>query len=400
MEKQLFKKLLNREFFLRNKDRVRREYFADDLKRLYDTLSEAHTKYETDLTVEWLKTLHHEYNPVITRAQSSLIAILLDDIEHEDCPPDDMADDLIISLHKNETARKIANAALDVINGTTNTFGEVRRILEDVTDDGLSPSICEEVPFDLDRFLEQTSPAGLFKFRLPTLSAEIYGAGRGNFIIVFARPEVGKTSYMCYETAGFLKQGLRVAYFANEEPAFRVYLRLLCSYLEEGVPYIEANKRAAIEKFNTVRENLWMNDCVGMSITDVDAWVGSHRPDVVILDQLDKFNISGNFTRGDERLGELYTYAREIAKRNDCLVYGVSQCSADGEGLQKIDYSMLAGSKTAKAGEADIILGIGRNPQLHGENDHRMFNISKNKINGWHGEVGAVLNRLTATYEV
>ena len=51
--------------------------------------------------------------------------------------------------------------------------------------------------------------------------------------------------------------------------------------------------------------------------------------------------------------------AREIAKRNTCLVWAVSQASYDAHDRQFIDYAMLDNSKTG-TGEADIIIGIGK----------------------------------------
>tara|TARA_R110002167_G_scaffold41590_2_gene126930 strand:- start:90 stop:521 length:432 start_codon:yes stop_codon:yes gene_type:complete len=142
-----------------------------------------------------------------------------------------------------------------------------------------------------------------------------------------------------------------------------------------------------------------MIDGVGMAIEQVENWVLKHKPDVVFVDQLDKLSVSGSFNRGDERLGRLYTLAREMAKRNECLVYGVTQCSAEGEGKTKLDYSMMSGSKTDKAAEADLIIGIGKS-SLTGEEDmYRTLTISKNKINGWHGFINSMLDKYRVLYE-
>ena len=142
-----------------------------------------------------------------------------------------------------------------------------------------------------------------------------------------------------------------------------------------------------------------MISCVGMDIAQVDDWCRHNKPDILILDQLDKFSVHGEYSRGDERLGALYCQAREIGKRHDCLVYGVSQCSAEGEGASTLSFSMLANSKTSKAAEADLIIGIGQSSLLPSDMN-RQFHVSKNKINGFHGSVGAILNQYKATYRV
>ena len=105
----------------------------------------------------------------------------------------------------------------------------------------------------------------------------------------------------------------------------------------------------------------------------------------MFCDQLDKFRVEGNFSRGDERLKETYVLAREVAKRNKLLVWAVSQASYDGHDRQFIDYSMMDNSKTGKAGEADVIIGIGKTGTSEEENTVRHICISKNKVNGWHG---------------
>ena len=87
----------------------------------------------------------------------------------------------------------------------------------------------------------------------------------------------------------------------------------------------------------------------------------------------------------DLRLTELYGQARSIAKRYDCVFMGFNQLSADAEGRTSLDYGMMSGSKTGKAGEADVIIGIGKTGTSEEENTTRHICISKNKLNGWHG---------------
>ena len=70
------------------------------------------------------------------------------------------------------------------------------------------------------------------------------------------------------------------------------------------------------------------------------------------------------------------------------------QASADGEGKTRIDFSMAEGSKTGKAAEADVILGIGKHS---GDNEDglpdntRFLTISKNKLSGYHGTIPVMI---------
>jgi len=118
----------------------------------------------------------------------------------------------------------------------------------------------------------------------------------------------------------------------------------------------------------------------------------------MFMDQRDKFRVAGEYNRGDERLKETYVLAREIAKRNNLLVWAVSQASNDAHDRQFIDYSMMDNSKTGKAGEADIIIGIGKTGASDVENIVRHVCVSKNKLNGWHGTINTQIDIQRGVY--
>jgi replicative DNA helicase len=139
-------------------------------------------------------------------------------------------------------------------------------------------------------------------------------------------------------------------------------------------------------------------DSVGTSVEEADEYAKLNRPDVMFMDQLDKFRIGGEYNRGDERLKETYVKAREIAKRNECLVWAVSQASYEAHDRQFIDYSMLDNSRTGKAGEADIIIGIGKTGASDVTNTVRHICISKNKINGYHDMINANIDVQRGVY--
>ena len=47
-------------------------------------------------------------------------------------------------------------------------------------------------------------------------------------------------------------------------------------------------------------------DSVGISVEEADEYAKLNKPDIMFMDQLDKFRIKGEFNRGDERLQETY----------------------------------------------------------------------------------------------
>ena len=122
--------------------------------------------------------------------------------------------------------------------------------------------------------------------------------------------------------------------------------------------------------------------------------------DIIVIDQLDKINVTGTYARTDEKLRQIYTSVREIAKRRDCAVIAISQASADAHGKTRISFDMMENSKTGKAAEADLIIGIGKHGTLDSLDTTRVMCISKNKISGYHGEITCNIEPQLSRYRV
>ena len=92
-----------------------------------------------------------------------------------------------------------------------------------------------------------------------------------------------------------------------------------------------------------------------------------------------------------------------IAKQHSCAVFYMSQLSAEAEGKTILNQSMMEGSRTGKAAEADLMVLIAKNPQVDGQDEEdaqRHLCVVKNKLTGWHGRVHCELNYTIGRYEV
>ena len=99
---------------------------------------------------------------------------------------------------------------------------------------------------------------------------------------------------------------------------------------------------------------------------------------MIIFDQIDKIKGFKN-ERYDLELKKIYQWAREIAK-SYAPVIAVSQAGGTAEGKVWLTMDDVDSSKTSKQGEADCILGIGR--EQDNTSNMRFLNISKNKLIG------------------
>ena len=160
------------------------------------------------------------------------------------------------------------------------------------------------------------------------------------------------------------------------------------------------NMELAKDKWKDIKDNVKLMDTVDWTLDDVNAHCEQHKPDILIIDQLDKVNVVGNFSRTDEKLRAVYTGAREVAKRHECCVIAISQASADAHGKTSISFDMMENSKTGKAAEADLIIGIGKHGSLDSLDTTRVLCISKNKISGYHGEITCNIEPQLSRYRV
>ena len=197
-------------------------------------------------------------------------------------------------------------------------------------------------------------------------------------MIAFARPEVGKTAFwvsLCTAPNGFAAQGAKVHAFINEEPAVRTQMRAISCFTGYNKEQITENPSDAQTEWLKIKDNIKMIDTVDWTLDDIDSHCEKHKPDIIVIDQLDKVNVKGTFARTDEKLRAIYTGAREIAKRRECVVIAISQASADAHNRDHISFDMMENSKTGKAAEADLIIGIGNRTSNDAENNNNETKI-------------------------
>ena len=389
IEKELITLLLKKDFYEENKGRITKEMFTNGTGNLYETIAKAHDDSDKDLSLEEVSTLHTEvYNPALTRTSKENFLNLLEEIKEQELPNKKIASNILKAMHKRNVAQKIAVQATEIFNGKEEALSSIQNLLDSSNEVEKEEYDC--VTSDIDNLLDALKDNTKWKFNLAPLRERVNGVGEGNLLVVFARPESGKTAFWVNLVAGengFLTQGAKVCALINEEPAIRTQMRLINAYTGMTFEEIQEDIPTAKEKWSQVSTNIKILDTVDWTLDKVDSFVAKEQPDIVVIDQLDKVHMPGNFARTDEKLRAIYTGAREIAKRRNCCIIAISQASADASGKLDITFDMMENSKTGKAAEADVIIGVGFRNKLDTDQDLRSLAISKNKITGWHGMI-------------
>jgi len=371
---------------------MRQSLFTGNNAEVYKTIAQAQDKYDQDVNTNDILAIWATNNPVATVSEKEDFADTLAEVRQQTPLTQEIARDVIGDLWRKETGRDVTNLGIQMAEGHVDAMAKLKSLIERTSEDYLPDDFGEPTTDDLHELLAQASDESRWKFNINQLSRNVYGLGPSEFMIIFARPETGKSALavsLCSAPDGFCQQGAKVLYIGNEEATRRTKLRAIQSFTGMTTKDIQANPDLASSRYLAIRDRLIMKDAQEWDMTMLDGYVARIKPDILVVDQLDKVNISGQFGGTHEKLREIYRQARELAKRHECGIIAVSQASAEAEGRVRLDFSMMENSRTGKAAEADLICGVGKSS---GEDDDgpdptRFLQISKNKLSGWHGQI-------------
>jgi replicative DNA helicase len=333
------------------------------------------------------------------------LTALLEEVYNQDTSNPEIIIGLLEEHRRRSLAGQVALMALDVEAGkkTTEELLELFNNFEhqEVEADEITP-----VDMDLDQlYNSQVATPGL-RWRCRWLNQSLGSLRKGDFGFIFARPETGKTTFLASEITHMVSQtDGDVLWFNNEEQGNKVGIRVYQAALGLTTQDLFRNKTKNKEDYVALTGNrikiLDFED--SSSKHRIEGVLKQYKPALIIFDQIDKIRgFKGD--RNDLELKQIYQWAREISKTY-APVIAVSQASGEAEGKLFLTMDMVDGSKTAKQGEADWILGIGK--EQDNTSRTRYFNISKNKLIGdedtmpdlRHGSTQVLIKPEIARYE-
>lgn len=396
--RQLFKLLLRKEFYEKHKHKLPVHSFDEIGQELLEILDKAHDTFNHDLTASDLMLAYSAAHPVLTTANRNTVEAYLDNVDAEKDVSEDVADVVYATMWRKEVGRVISQYGFNLANGELVDTDGLTTYLDTVGKGFVPQDFGEPVDTDPVKLFTRINQRGKWAINIPSLNRRIAHVSPGQFIVILARPESGKTATIVNLMAGregFAAQGAKVHLLANEEGADSTAGRAICCYTQRSFHELRDKPETAVsEEWAKIKDNLVFLHQPEITLAQLDNYCKTNRPDVLIIDQLDHLGIVGSYEKGHERLGAVYRRTREIASKYDMVIIAVSQASAEAENATRVTFAMAEGSKTAKAAAADLIIGIGRADEATGEEGDevlRHFTVSKNKISGWKGTVIAKL---------
>lgn len=399
MELALIKTLLDRDFYDQHKGiRCPDKIFTKDVRKIKQALDQGMTSYEGNLTVDDLQAVFTAMNQSMTTATRTAYDDLFNRISRADPLKKEIAEDTLSKLFQQHVGDRVANLGFDFVNGSANSLEPLRRLLEEYQDDFTPNLRVDWDDIDIDTLLTANDLETQWKFNIPSLRRRVEGVSGGHLLLVGARPNTGKTSFHASLIAGpdgWASQGAKCIVMCNEESYERVGARYLSAATNMTMDEVRENVALARKRYEPIKQNLRIKDSTNKDMQWVEAVVKNEKPDIVVLDMGDKF-ASKTSDKSDVYLKDAAIHARNIAKQYNCCVIWMSQLSAVAEGKVFVDQSMMEGSKTGKAAEADLMVLISKNPIVEGADEQdtqRHLNIAKNKLKGgYHGVIHCELD--------
>jgi replicative DNA helicase len=333
------------------------------------------------------------------------LELLLKDVYEQDITNMEAIIGLLEEHRRRSLAGQVALMALDVEAGKKST-AELLELFNNFEHQEVEADEITPVDMDLDNLYDtQIATPGL-RWRINWLNKSLGSLRKGDFGFIFARPETGKTTFLASEITHMVSQtDGDILWFNNEEQGTKVGIRVYQATLGLTTQALFADKPTNKARYRAITNNrikiLDFED--SSSKHRIESVLKQYNPALIIFDQIDKIRgFKGD--RNDLELKQIYQWAREISKTY-APVIAVSQASGEAEGKLFLTMDMVDGSKTAKQGEADWILGIGK--EQDNTSRSRYFNITKNKLIGdkdtspdlRHGSTQVLIKPEIARYE-
>ena len=314
----------------------------------------------------------------------SMFTELIKDLSSLDVSPANVVQDFIA------VRRSAVGSKLATLLAAGRELADIKPVLQEY-DEWAKAETVEEAVSEilqgtsvLEIVTRRTKNGGLVKVLPRALNERIDGGLlRGHHVIVFARPEVGKSMFVINAIRGFLAQGLTVLYVGNEDPIDDIVLRMVSCLADMTKHEVIDNPAQADELARSKGyDRLILAGMAPGTVMEIEELVVKYKPDVLVVDQLRNINVGKeeNFTRKLEIAAQK---VRAIGKRYGLVVMSVTQAGDSASGKSVLDMGDVDSSNTGIPAQCDLMIGIGMSAEDEATG-RRMISLPKNKPGGVH----------------
>ena len=208
------------------------------------------------------------------------------------------------------------------------------------------------------------------------------GALRGHNILIFGRPEIGKSLIAINLVGGLLYDGYKVLFIENEDPSKVTLSRIISRITGKDIFYILEHPKEVQELLDKSNyKNLIIKSLSPGTFMEINSLIERISPDVVVINQVHNIHVGKAETVIQrERVAKL---SRNTAKKYDILMINVCQAGESAENKLVLDMGDIDFSNTGMPAQYDLIVGIGCNQDME-QRGRRVISLCKNKLSGQH----------------
>lgn len=217
--------------------------------------------------------------------------------------------------------------------------------------------------------------------------------GSGEYIVIAARPSIGKTALALQFCLSIVRQGINVDFFSLETSQQRIMDRIITSV--SNVSYENINKGTLSEiemrrimdstkELYRYKKNFNLIEAAGMTIDDIKSKIIFDGAKVVFIDYMQLVRHPDRKLNEYQRVTEISLGIQEICKRYGVTVFALSQLSRNGDmGNPKLSDLRSSGQIEQ---DADTIMMLYRPTDYHDWENDRVIDVAKCR----NGKVGTI----------
>lgn len=381
MEKKILKLLLNKEYYTKIRPIINENELGILSK---DVLKVIDNYYETDQECQHVDpdVLTKELELSLGPKHKDMGANIVNGILEEDISEINLARLLVklkrLRIGADLSIKLLDGSAEEQINKLISDYVEVGESITDIVED---KNLYHNV--SIHSVLEKIEIKNRIPLYPKSLNERIKGGAiRGQNILIFARPEMGKTLFAINLIGGFLHKGLRVLYVGNEDPCSAIIPRVISRLVEAPIEEIQTDPSSFQERLEKRNyNNLYLEDVTPGTWPFIRKRIKEIQPDVLVIDQIRHIQC-GNLSKV-EQMERVAIEARNAAKTYNILSIGITQAGDSAEDKPVLGMSDVDFSNTGMQGAVDLMIGIGANEEMINQG-RRMISLPKNKIGGVH----------------
>ena len=261
----------------------------------------------------------------------------------------------------------------------------------------VSSSELPEAEFSIDKMLDDEENDWGFHWPLDALNQSMRPARPGDFGILAARVDQGKTSFIAHALSHFAPQvdklfpgeDRNIIVLNNEGLGSRLNQRLVQATLNMSIDEMVEARRGGrnlwddmIEKWGG-RRVVTVYDVHDRPMSYLENIIRRTNPAIVVVDMLDNVPFDGEVGNGGQRTDQIleaaYQRARIWGVKYRTVVLAASQLSAEAAGCLYPGLHQLSNSRTGKAGAAEFVLMLGHSSE-EALKHSRWISLPKNKM--------------------